>query len=758
MRVLFYLVIAVSAVNFWTTPSSAQGVLQRDVLALYSGKEEQGLADTRIHRMVEMPLNHLGYRLTYHDIDRGLPAREDLSNVFAVITWFEDTILPADYAQWVEELLKDDKRFVVLGDPDGRSEASPAGEILLSALGLTETGEYVRVAYGLEPQNDASVMTGFEAPLDIVVPPFPVYHAVGDDLEIRFGLKGKIIPGGGTAVLVATSPKGGFAASGFIIRETHHIPRNRWFIDPFKFLSEALGQKSVPIPDTATLAGRRIYFSHIDGDGWNNISEIEAYRDRSVISAEVILREAIQKYPDLPVTVGLIGADVDPEFGGRQDAARVARSLFALPQVEVASHTYTHPYRWRFFENYDRSAELAEMNRRKDEDNTLSVLDRVRYRIYGRPTKSGHTHGGPRKGSNNIEPDPPRAVFQEPFDLAQEIDGSLELAESLAPKGKKAELYLWSGDTNPFEDAIAAVRRAGSLNMNGGDSRFDGQYPSMIYVPPLSRTVGAERQIYAVNSNENTYTNLWTGPYYGYRQLEETIRRTGSPRRLKPVNVYYHMYSGEKSAGLAALVHHLDWARQAQVIPLKASHYVKIANAFFQVTITEIGPSQWRISNHGELRTFRFDDADGIAIDLDRSRGVLGANRYGRALYAALDPIEPHPVIAISKASGTAPPAAISSANRPYLLESRQSLAALRISECSLSAMVDGFGGLDMTWNSLRPGSYQVSLTSPDSGKQLWSETLAATESGRLGIKSSLLIDFPARLTIDCAHEGKRTG
>src|SRR5262249_15590771 len=104
-------------------------------------------------------------------------------------------------------------------------------------------------------------------------------------------------------------------------------------------------------------SGRRIYFSHIDGDGWNNVSRIQAYHDKQAISAEVILRELIAPYPDLPVSVGVIGADIDERYGRVEAAKRVARELFALPQVEVATHSYTHPYLWPFFENYDRDLE-----------------------------------------------------------------------------------------------------------------------------------------------------------------------------------------------------------------------------------------------------------------------------------------------------------------------------------------------------------------------------------------------------------------
>src|SRR5690606_26305526 len=144
-----------------------------------------------------------------------------------------------------------------------------------------------------------------------------------------------------------------------------------------------------------------------------------------------------------------------------------------------------------------------------------------------------------------------------------------------------ARLYLWSGDTSPGQAELAATRQAGVLNMNGGDTRLDGEYPSYTYVAPLTRVVGSERQVYSANSNENTYTNLWRGPFYGQYLLEETWRRTGTPLRLRPMNLYYHMYAGERLGSLGALIHHLEIARAAETAPIEASRYASIVGDFF---------------------------------------------------------------------------------------------------------------------------------------------------------------------------------
>ena len=98
--------------------------------------------------------------------------------------------------------------------------------------------------------------------------------------------------------------------------------------------------------------------------------------------------------------------------------------------------------------------------------------------------------------------------------------------------------------------------------MNGGDSRLDGEYPSYHYVAPLYRQHEGFYQIHSSNSNENTYTNLWSGPFGGYVNAIQTFANTDSPRRILPVNVYYHFYSGERQAALEALRIVYNWVHE----------------------------------------------------------------------------------------------------------------------------------------------------------------------------------------------------
>jgi len=68
-----------------------------------------------------------------------------------------------------------------------------------------------------------------------------------------------------------------------------------------------------------------------------------------------MLDELIAPYPDLPVTLGIIAGDVTASEGGNSHSASIARRIFALPQVEVGSHTYTHIFNWGLFQRYSRN-------------------------------------------------------------------------------------------------------------------------------------------------------------------------------------------------------------------------------------------------------------------------------------------------------------------------------------------------------------------------------------------------------------------
>ncbi|MDC3211356.1 endo alpha-1,4 polygalactosaminidase [Pseudoalteromonas distincta] len=389
-----------------------------------------------------------------------------------------------------------------------------------------------------------------------------------------------------TIVVQAAKTKYGAVVVAPWLIDTFPMEGSKWVIDPRTLLTQAMGLPPILVPDTTTESGRRMLTLHIDGDGFTSV----AHYAGKPYSAEVIRDEIIKHYK-LPLTSSVIQADIEEGGIHSKQSAKlegIARSIFNLPYVEVASHTYSHPYFWTALSG----------QKKIDEDDT----------DYGFHLDV--------PGYNTIS-------------LNKEITDSIKyINDKLAPKNKKTVMMLWSGDATPGPKALELARDAGVLNVNGGNTDVNADNPSLSHISPIGRP---ERdllyQIYAPILNENVYTNLWHGPYYGFRRLTETFEITEKPYRLKPYTIYYHFYSGEVLAGLDALKHNIDYVLARPNTPVHLSHYAKVAKDFYFSALAKNSNNEWLFSSK-YIRTLRIP-SDFDVPNIAQSEGVSGVTEKG---------------------------------------------------------------------------------------------------------------------------------
>jgi hypothetical protein len=223
------------------------------------------------------------------------------------------------------------------------------------------------------------------------------------------------------------------------------------------------------------------------------------------------------------------------------------------------------------------------------------------------------------------------------------------------------------------------------LNLNGRDTRFDGDNASYAAVSPLGKRSGRLMQVSASHANENVYTDLWQGRFFGFRYLTTSLINTEKPIRVKPVNIYYHMYSGEKQASLTALTSVLDYAARQPLAPITATHYAAIGQGFYTLRLTAISPNAWRIENRGALNTLRFDDPGNRRVDFAASRGVMGQAFNGKTMYVSLDPSVAKVELHLSEGAASAP-------MRPELVASRWAIKDLKTTTSTAQFHAQGFG------------------------------------------------------------------
>ncbi|MDH5393523.1 MAG: hypothetical protein OEY11_10085 [Gammaproteobacteria bacterium] len=710
----------------------------RTVLAFYDSELDGGTADTEVHKSAEMSLNHLGLVVHYQDIHRPLPDKKAMADVRGVLLWLHwDTMPdPNQFLRWLINQMRAGKRVVIMGLH--AFENSRSGQLLTadpelinqfwSDFGLTETAEWMTVNYNIQIQSTDKQMTDFERSLKGLLLPFPVKTVSGSGLKsylkaYQRGREKRL------ADLIVSGPKGGYVAPGYSLISSRDGKQRFWYLNPFRFFRQAFATDDLPKADTTTLSGRRIYYSHVDGDGWRSLSLVPGYREKKKSVTEVLLREVFLKYPDLPVTVSPVAADLDSSWFGTKKNQALAKEIFALPHVEAGSHTLSHPMDWSFFEHYDADSERAYLHLYPETYDTLAYqqtqTEIKNSRAGASDTKTSALDSSLKSGSLSLSGikqklkeayEIPRAYFKGLFKLEEEIQGSIDIIQRYLPAGKRVELLQWSGNL-PFSAAIKQTRVAGIRNLNGGDTRFDREFDSYAWVSPIGREVNKQRQIYASSSNENTYTRLWTSRFYGYGYLEKTLRATETPWRIKPINVYYHNYSGERLASLNALHKNFAYARSQSIAPVTASRFAAIADGFFSTVFEHIGKRQWRIKNRDQLQTIRFDHATFDAVDFKRSKGVIGQSHLHGSLYVQLDPVVSAPVIALRKIKYSDRQA---DAKRPYLISGRWWTDNVELTDKGFQCQVQGFGAGNMHWYMPDSGQYRISVELANGQTRQW--------------------------------------
>ncbi|MHC4342115.1 MAG: polysaccharide deacetylase family protein [Planctomycetota bacterium] len=552
--------------------------VQRQVVALFDsmGREDDLDTEDPVHQLLEMPLNYLGMVVRRHDIRKGPPPEAWLANARALVTYFEQ---PNACPDWLWSLLEETRVRVVHFGHFGCLEADKE-----------------RLARWLKRFGLIYDDSDFTSPLEVRVElrgkelcaleSDPRKHAIhmgphNVDARNRVWVRTRAVMGrDDDRTPVVTGEWGAVALEPYTVIGGGEHNERRWHLDPFPFFREALGLVGVPAPHPQVLNGRRMFFMHVDGDGFESTSTVA---DES-LAARVFCDEIIERYR-LPMTVSIVVRSLTDDYSVAKPTARMklAREIFHFDHVEPASHGVLHPLRW------DK-------------------------RVLWYPTIKNFTYSPVREVADSI----------------RFINGRL------APPGRSCRLMLWTGEANPSSQAIATARESGCLNLNGGVFRWDARTDSVGFVSPWGHARGSEVQVYVGAANENDYEGFFTTMPSAFTHASVTIERSGSPRILKPANVYCHFYSAERPARLKALKGLIErWGIEEETAPVFASDYAgAVHSALTTARIEKIG-SGWAFRDFGDCRTVRID-GEQRKVDWSASRGLIGARRMGGALFLHL--------------------------------------------------------------------------------------------------------------------------
>lgn len=572
--------------NTWGTSELIP--VPRKIMVLYDGDLGPSF-NTDVHQNLDVVMEYLGYMPVYVDIKTALPEFVDPALYAGMIYWANtaEEYTP-QLSRWlVSQVSTDAIRLLLLG-------AAPNNESLLALYGLSIGSETKKAqSYSLE---------FLEPKLKGQYPIEWAHHSSmhfdfkpRHDAEIWLATKA---PQGKRYPQVVRSKYGAIALYPWIF-DGVDFGADDWVMDPFFLLEQGLGLRKIPAPDVTTENGLRSLMIHIDGDGF----PYKAFYPGTPTVTEVVMKEVLDKYR-LPTTVSIVEAEISSQglyAKNSSELENIARELMRKDYVELASHTFSHPFKWeRLFGAEERT-----------------------------PAPRTVAHFGLNLKLREYKPS-----------LEREIAGSINYINTrLAPANKKVKMMLWSGDALINSRALELTEQMGVLNVNGGSNFAHRERPSVSTFSAIARTFDKGRiQVYAPSANEVPYTAGGARPDYKFRAAVDTFKFTEHPRRLKPMNIYYHFYSGTYPGGIKALHQIYDYALEQEHTTMHLSDYTLRAMDFYQSALAQDHDGNWLIQSQS-LRTLRVPNK-GMRPD-EHSLGVIGQRKQGDQRYLHLVGADP---------------------------------------------------------------------------------------------------------------------
>lgn len=519
--------------------------IRRNIIVFYDSSKVPDKIYSQAHRLVSGPLEYLGYVPKLLDIRAGLP--EGPLDAAGIIFALENNNVQnsRELLEWIQARNAEGIKTLFLG-----YLPFPQDEQYFAPLGLKS---YPNSSLPGE-KNVISVKSpyaGFESP--------PSFYYSENLISVTSAAA--IIEfsnsRGQKHVQAAITPWGGYALEEAWINMAGNY--ELFTINPYIFFKKALRLADIPAPDPTTENGRRIMFIHIDGDGFSSLYE----QDNSLYSGEVLKREILEKYR-LPHSVSIIRGELEnpnikPELS--QKLKEIARAIFPMKNVEIGNHSYSHPFKWIQLASADDYSNIEQLY-------TLNI--------------PGYK-----------------------FNMNEEILGTKNwLERELAVNGKKNNIFFWTGDCIAPKAALSILKENGMLNINGGYTAATKEYPYLSRIAPFGIERDGYFQVFTGQQNENVYTGLWTGPFWGYRKVIQTFELTENPRRLKPLNIYYHFYSASKYSSLQALKYVYDYAIKQKTNPQYASQYARKVEDFYRCELYRY-KNEWVLASNSDIKTVR---------------------------------------------------------------------------------------------------------------------------------------------------------
>jgi hypothetical protein len=225
---------------------------------------------------------------------------------------------------------------------------------------------------------------------------------------------------------------------------------------------------------------------------------------------EVLYEEILSRYP-LRFCASVIAGEA--EYYASEFSREIAKAVFALPNVDAASHSWTHPHDWNLCVDLEREI----------------------------------------------------------------VESTTFINEELLSGEKRVDTFLWTGLCNPTAEALALTQRLGISNMNGGSPdvpwqwkdgypHFHSRAPNDWYFMNLDRLM-------KLPENTSVYHAIKSHP--GDLGKFDRVIQFWKENPRYPIHVYFHWYSAVRKDSLLALHKVLTWVSERGFESVSVHDYIE---------------------------------------------------------------------------------------------------------------------------------------------------------------------------------------
>ncbi|HYY51302.1 MAG TPA: hypothetical protein VE755_00450, partial [Myxococcales bacterium] len=227
--------------------------------------------------------------------------------------------------------------------------------------------------------------------------------------------------------------------------------------------------------------------------------------------------------------------------------------------------------------------------------------------------------------------------------ILRDLLGRLAVPATVSIPREELGAAVGRGARSRLESVAEAIFRLPGVEPPGESVRLASGNPqdvgdtSLAQLSPSGYPEGDAFRVYLPGWNESGASSWWAAADFDPSRLIALLERSETPRRLKPLGIYFRFSIATRPAALRSFENVLRWARERGALPLWSHEYAERVREFQSASLAQRLDGTWQFRGLDRLRTVRIPKPLGWP-DLTASRAVASITDVRESRYVSFAP------------------------------------------------------------------------------------------------------------------------